>query len=685
MAWEILKSAVVEVIKANGNNEINGDILQETLLSIINNLGENSYFTGVAIPATVPGDPDGNVFYLASTVGTYSNFSALTVASGEIAILTNKTGSWTKQVLSITLSDGLVTSAKLADDSVNTSKIIDSAITSDKLADDSVTDEKISASTNYKQKFDFSEDEKLEIADSDGNVAFEINNTEVLYFEKFTQAKLIELLSALFYQYQGESFEIADDEGNVTFKVDSTGLNYFGKMTESNVLALIYRYFGILSEITDDLEICDDEGNVTARIAKTAGLEYYGKLTKADVTVITVPKGQFQADLNQIIVYGQSLSVGGSFSSQVDFYDSKTFTGGVLTNYDPDTAGAADAYFGSALIDLPKNGSEGGQGKGIAKIWKELLRDENKIPIASQDTTFVVNSAGAGGLSWSQCSDVNGDYYRRLLESVSRGKDFAIAQGKTYNVPVLAYLQGENSADKDDSITEFYNKLDTLFTSLNTDIKAITGQTNDVQFINYQIASFPNNSPATVNVPLAQLKISLEKTNVHFGTAMYQYDYADSLHVTSTSYRMVGGLMGVVAKRAVTDQTKMLPISPIIWKTQVNSAGTSWILQMKMNVPVSPLVFDTTVDSKYTVAPTNYGFSILNGSTEIIQSVSILRGDTLNIVCNQNPVGKTLTYAIQGVYSGGNLRDSQGNTLTISCEGVNQPLHNWCPIFQQVI
>lgn len=49
MAYENLKSAIKQVIKQNGNQEITGYILQNTLLSMVDNipeivvLGENEY------------------------------------------------------------------------------------------------------------------------------------------------------------------------------------------------------------------------------------------------------------------------------------------------------------------------------------------------------------------------------------------------------------------------------------------------------------------------------------------------------------------------------------------------------------------------------------------------------------------------------------------------------------------
>lgn len=522
----------------------------------------------------------------------------------------------------------------------------------------------------------------LQYVDQSGNSIFKLDSTGLSFINQVTQAQVAPL-AYLLNDYFSAGLQLTDQEGNSIFKADSTGVSFIGQVPYTDFIALQNAIGNILSLYPGEYIICDDEGNYVERITAAGVRTSTFSGSSSSASLKPVP-GNFAADYNQIIIYGQSLSVGGSFASSVDFYDTKTFAGGILTNYDPDIAGAADTYFGSGLIALPGTGSET-QGKGLAKILKELIRDENHIAMADQGYTLVVNSAGAGGDSWGTLSNTGSDEYRRLLESVRRGKNFAIALGKTYNVPVLCYIQGENSADKADSVDTFYNKLDTLFTNLNTDIKAITGQTNDVQFINYQIASFPGNPPATVNVPLAQLKISLEKANVHFGCAMYQFEYSDALHGTSNTYRIMGAMMGVVAKRAVVDGVKMLPIKPLTWSTQVNTAGTSWVLNMKMNVPVKPLVFDTSVNTLYTTVPTNYGFSILNGSTEIISSVSISRGDTLVFVCNQNPTGLTLTYAINGRASGGNLRDSQGDTLKISCEGSNKRVDNWCPIFKQII
>lgn len=90
-----LKAAIQQAVKTNGNNEITGALLQQTLFAMVNSLGGYYQFAGIATSTTNPGTPDQNVFYIASTAGTYSNFGGLVLADGEIAIL-KWNGVWSK-------------------------------------------------------------------------------------------------------------------------------------------------------------------------------------------------------------------------------------------------------------------------------------------------------------------------------------------------------------------------------------------------------------------------------------------------------------------------------------------------------------------------------------------------------------------------------------------------------------
>lgn len=103
MDYQLLKSAIAEVIKANGNNEITGALLQSVLLTMVDTLGEGYRFAGVASQAVVPQNSDALLFYVAEGEGVYPNFNGLTVDKGELAIFFKPTGygAWVKQAAKI--------------------------------------------------------------------------------------------------------------------------------------------------------------------------------------------------------------------------------------------------------------------------------------------------------------------------------------------------------------------------------------------------------------------------------------------------------------------------------------------------------------------------------------------------------------------------------------------------------
>lgn len=102
--YETLKTAIQQVVKTNGNNEITGALLQQSLLAMINTLGIGYQFAGIATPTTNPGTPDANVFYIAATNGTYSNFDNIILEIGDVAIL-KYNGTWVKDAVNIPTND----------------------------------------------------------------------------------------------------------------------------------------------------------------------------------------------------------------------------------------------------------------------------------------------------------------------------------------------------------------------------------------------------------------------------------------------------------------------------------------------------------------------------------------------------------------------------------------------------
>lgn len=113
MNYSGLKDAVRAVIKENGNEEITGDILQQTLIAIINALGFGYQFMGVATPDTAFGTPDSRQFYIATAPGTYGS-TIVTLDGSKVAILLFA-DSWDAITLDVPTVAGLSEYLKISD------------------------------------------------------------------------------------------------------------------------------------------------------------------------------------------------------------------------------------------------------------------------------------------------------------------------------------------------------------------------------------------------------------------------------------------------------------------------------------------------------------------------------------------------------------------------------------------
>lgn len=95
--YSTLISQITTAISTNGQNLITGASLQAVLLQMVSELGQAGYiFGGVVNPGDSPASSDSNLFYVAATAGTYTNFNDATVNGGELAIFTYSGGSWGK-------------------------------------------------------------------------------------------------------------------------------------------------------------------------------------------------------------------------------------------------------------------------------------------------------------------------------------------------------------------------------------------------------------------------------------------------------------------------------------------------------------------------------------------------------------------------------------------------------------
>ena len=105
-------------IYENNDQEIDALEVRAILREMVTSLGSGFLFKGIATPSSpsVTGtyEPDQNVFYLATTAGTYTYLGGLVVAAGEVAFLCYD-GTWTKKSSAL-LSTGSIVDNNTTED-----------------------------------------------------------------------------------------------------------------------------------------------------------------------------------------------------------------------------------------------------------------------------------------------------------------------------------------------------------------------------------------------------------------------------------------------------------------------------------------------------------------------------------------------------------------------------------------
>jgi lysophospholipase L1-like esterase len=87
MNYNELNALIDAYINRNGVQAITGQILNGVLKVMVEQLGRGYAIMGVAVPTDDPGTPDAPEAYVASAVGTYTNFDGIEVEAGELALL----------------------------------------------------------------------------------------------------------------------------------------------------------------------------------------------------------------------------------------------------------------------------------------------------------------------------------------------------------------------------------------------------------------------------------------------------------------------------------------------------------------------------------------------------------------------------------------------------------------------
>lgn len=377
---------------------------------------------------------------------------------------------------------------------------------------------------------------------------------------------------------------------------------------------------------------------------------------------------------------------GGVYSHQINFINStgqslgegSTPAVAVTTAQEYDNVGfAARASSPTAFVALTvANTQYSTRGEspmyGALGHIKELIAEEHGLSYSVNDYQLAVCNNSYSGYSITQLYKGTAPY-TAAMSQIQAAYNIAVAAGKSMCYQGEYWTQGET--DTGMAKATYKGHLKQLAIDYDADARAITGQYNLAPMITYQCAT------VSTNIALAQLEASNESPLIFMACPMYMFDYGDSLHITSSSAKWLGGYYGLAHKRVVVDGQDWKPLQPI------GHALTSTTIDLIFNK--TGLVLDTTI----VPAQTNNGFDIKDVSnvTVPVLAVAIVDPNRVRLTVGSAPAaGWSVRYGFNAatgkspfVGGCGNLRDSQGDTIVYSA--VSKPMHNWCVIFNYSI
>ena len=274
--------------------------------------------------------------------------------------------------------------------------------------------------------------------------------------------------------------------------------------------------------------------------------------------------------------------------------------------------------------------------------------------------------------------------YQKLVHDIKTAYLSATNMSWNFIIPALCWMQGETDINSYPG-TNYRELLLKFIHDINQDIKQITGQKKDLEIICYQTNALTRakdfnplayNCPET-EVPQTQLELIRENRSFHASGPVYPYDCVhDIIHIDGLGQKKHGLLVGLAVLDIIQQKDNKRGLFPQKAKKHDMEVAIDF------QIPCPPLVIDTIQVAKVDC----YGFSVITPDNRNIAKTVTLHGDSVHILCSEQPINCKVRYAVNGEYmkSGrlhgprGNLRDSQGDSLTIAFDDNKYPVYNWC-------
>lgn len=489
------------------------------------------------------------------------------------------------------------------------------------------------------------------------------------------------------------SFSLVDEEGFVGFRVDNDGLrddsggasDARADLAERNMRNLAYSAM-VRSEFNSEVQrpVCKYNHILTTGQSLSTGMEGWPALSK-------VAKGGS-------LMFGDSVrpsSVGGAGFTPLGVAALKPLKAVVQS-----TSGSSILTDAQVAALAPGAGNEGESSDIGAVNYARKLFLQTYGFAADPGRLFVASNCGVSGKTIESLSKgAAPELYQRVTQAAQGVKAIADAEGATYCVPAVLFMQGEynyttaygGAADK----ATYKARLRQYRADVVADVCAgIAGQAAPPAFITYQTGATYTSDANDLAIGQAQLELGLEERNWYLATPAYPYTDKGG-HLDANGYRWLGMQMGKVLHRVVTLGQSWKPLSP----RAVTVNGGSVLIDF--HVPHPPLVFDAPYVALAAASYPTKGFKVLDEVGVVpIQAVEIAADTVVRIVLGRAPVGAVrVQYADKALHNGnGNLRDSDPAVASENYEyiqgtghyaGANiaalvdrpYPLHNWCVAF----
>ena len=343
-----------------------------------------------------------------------------------------------------------------------------------------------------------------------------------------------------------------------------------------------------------------------------------------------------------IPVYGQSLALGEEAVRITDFDSLKIkYDGRIVTE-------CLDYGFGFIDDSVKK--------QRLKKFLRyrrrsfELSLYSMAETLASQlgKDTMICIFTGGKGMSCIDSINKPNPIYNKFLYEVRYAFEESKKRGWDFIVPALCWMQGESD------IIEYTNydykkRLKQFYSDVNKDIKAITGQKEDIRMICYQsnvltrAENFDANNFECIEMRPAQAIVDLLNEDSLFWASGPTYPYTfvnEKLHIDAAGQQTIGKLDAIAVMKIIKGGHKVYGLTPRSITAEKND------ILIHMNVPCPPMVIDTV-----SVMPIDhYGFSVITKYNENIISSVKIEGDSIRLSCSKSPQDCKVRYAVNGEY-----------------------------------